>query len=835
MLKRLCLVFAVLLLMTTVACTVMEKPVTDTTAAPSPPSDSDEPRPALPPKDMDGKLFTILCTSWTNYTPLDITDVFAEQSSENGIETKTFERILYMKEKYNCGVGQYDIVSGQELSTILAANRSGDAPYAFALIRSQNFASLVTTGCLCELSVIPHLDLSQPWWDKQSYDSLSILGKHFGLTSSLTTNDELATWVAYFNKRMIEDNDLSDPYQLVRDGVWTYDKLFEMAQTVALDVDNNGIHDEKDRYGISHIRDVLIGVFNSSGVVIAENNSEGIPEFSFTDEASVTRIIDLLTRFYQTDVVINLHNVATGADESQFFMNGNSLFYFSGIYSGNMLRNMNEAYGILPYTVEDQRASYKTFSYKSCADRSASVWCEQLPFTAPGQKTECAPVVISCFPDGDWTAASDRYRRFLTETGWVKAPSESVKTFSGGNGWDLNIYLDNILTKYVASAPAPTAQTLQTSMRLIQRRTGLSCMWITGWHEGGFDTYYPDYTFSERMGGEEGFLRGLEELHEEGGKAILYLNAHMSDIESRWYNTKNEDGVLNGEACATRKPDGSVYEETYPTSGNAVDVAMCPASDAFREAIVSAAEKVRRAGADALYLDQISEMRSYLCFDPNHGHTTPATAYYEGYSKLLNEITDVMDRCGEDWFLLCEGVCDCYGQWIDVFCGYTDTNFLPLTRYTIPNRIIGRDLESENNDTYFNQAFVLGEPFICHRYHVMQSKYTNRNLKRYLAIYESDPALYLNGTYVYRRGLSGSIPSRVDVGVLEGAEGNRSAIQLYNTADIGQARVKFTYTPPKGEVKRAYNAETGEDLLSSDGTIILTLNSRETVSVIITY
>ena len=499
------------------------------------------------------------------------------------------------------------------------------------------------------------------------------------------------------------------------------------------------------------------------------------------------------------------------------------------------LVTLYDDYKTVSYTVEDKNATYKTFFYKSCADKSAETWCEQMPFTAPWQKTELAPVVISCFDKGDWTLASDRYQDFLVDIGWAKTPTPSAQHFTGGNGWDLNIYLDNCLTKYVASAPANAAQTLQTSMRLILRRTGLKYMWITGWHEGGFDTYYPDYTFSQMMGGEAGFIQGLEELHAEGGKAIVYLNAHMSDIQSQWYNTKNEDGVKNGEACATRKADGTVYEETYPTSGKAVDVAMCPASEAFQKAIVTAADKVRAAGTDAIYLDQITEMRSYLCFDPNHGHTTPATAYYEGYSQLLNDISNVMDRYGQDWFLLCEGVCDCYGKWIDVFCAYTDTDFLPLTRYTIPNKIVGRDLSTENNDTYFSSAFVLSEPFICHRYHVMQSKYTNKNLKRYLSLYESNPNLYLAGQYVYRRGLSDTIPTRVDVGVIEGADGTCSAIQLYNTSTVGQARVTFTYTPPSGKVTRAYNAETGESLLTADGSISVTLNNQETISVIVEY
>lgn len=356
--KRICLLLVAFTLMTLFACANNTTPSDTDRGTPNITSDdffgSDELRPDLPSKDMDGKVFTVLCTSWVNYTPLDITDVFIESSSEDGIESKTYERICYMQEKYSCDVAQHDIVSGQELSTILAANRSGDVPYDFGFIRSQNFAALVTAGSLCELSMIPNIDLEKPWWDKASYDSLSLLGKHFGLTSSLTTNDELATWVAYFNKRMISEFQLEDPYQLVRNKEWIYDKTFQMAQAAANDVNNDGIWNLEDRYGISHIRDILLGVFNSSGIVIAENDSEGIPEFSFTDEGTMTKMIDLLTKFCQTNICINLHNAQYDKDESTFFMNGGSLFYFSGIYTGNMLRNMDEEYGILPYPMYNE-------------------------------------------------------------------------------------------------------------------------------------------------------------------------------------------------------------------------------------------------------------------------------------------------------------------------------------------------------------------------------------------------------------------------------------------------------------------------------------------------
>ncbi len=487
------------------------------------------------------------------------------------------------------------------------------------------------------------------------------------------------------------------------------------------------------------------------------------------------------------------------------------------------------------YTVEDKKAEYKTFFYKSEADRSASIWCNLMPFAAPYEEKSLAPIVIECFDARDWTKAADSYREFIIEAGWSKTPTESAKNFTGGNGWDLNTYLNNYLTKYTESAPASVSQTLLTSMKLIQNRTGLDYMWITGWHDGGFDTYYPDYEFSDMMGGEAGFIEGLSDIHSLGGKAIVYINAHMSDKESKWYNTKGENGKY-GEICAIKKADGTVYIETYPTSGGAVDVAMCPSSKAFIDAILSAAEKVRSAGADAIYLDQISEMRSYLCFDPSHGHSTPATAYFEGYSKMLDGVSSVMDKYGEDWFLLCEGECDVYGKWIDVFCGYTDTNFLPLTRYTLPNKIVGRDLESETKETHFSSAFVLGEPFICHRYHVMQSKnYDNKNLKRFLELYKKHPEIYLSGRYVYQKGLSDGIPSSYEVGVMLGEDGESSGVTLYNSSSLGGGKITFTYTPPEGEIFKAFNAESGENVLNSDGSVSVSIESGKLISIIFEY
>lgn len=53
-----------------------------------------------------------------------------------------------------------------------------------------------------------------------------------------------------FNKSMMNDLKLDNPYELVSDGTWTVEKLFEMASAARLDMDNDGLIRVGDRAGI---------------------------------------------------------------------------------------------------------------------------------------------------------------------------------------------------------------------------------------------------------------------------------------------------------------------------------------------------------------------------------------------------------------------------------------------------------------------------------------------------------------------------------------------------------------------------------------------------------
>ncbi len=54
-----------------------------------------------------------------------------------------------------------------------------------------------------------------------------------------------------FNKDMLRDFELENPYDLVRSDDWTLEKMMSMASVVMSDLDGDGDYDENDRYGYS--------------------------------------------------------------------------------------------------------------------------------------------------------------------------------------------------------------------------------------------------------------------------------------------------------------------------------------------------------------------------------------------------------------------------------------------------------------------------------------------------------------------------------------------------------------------------------------------------------
>lgn len=335
----------------------------DSTQTPTDP-EVDEPTTALAPEipdtlKGDGDTIVIQLEGWANYAPLDIVDVGIAERNNDTLNDAAYERDRQIEEMLDVIIETRaysdSIASQAELSKLV---NSGACDVDFCLLRSGYFTGAITGHLLSDLdrASLTYFDAQAPYWDQNSYDALSIANVHYGLTGDFTVADDATYWCVFFNKQMVADYQLDSPYELVKDGKWTYFDMYELAETVSADLDSVEGPSFDDRFGISMIRDVLAGALNTCGVTILEKDDEDLPVLNFYTEENVDILLSLFDIFYDKNVVYNVH--VQGGDETEIFLNGNVLFTMGGMYYGPQMRSAEMEFGLLPMPKYDKYDEY---------------------------------------------------------------------------------------------------------------------------------------------------------------------------------------------------------------------------------------------------------------------------------------------------------------------------------------------------------------------------------------------------------------------------------------------------------------------------------------------
>ena len=202
-------------------------------------------RAGIAQKDYDGYAYTILngCTAeWYSYTliaPEDTTgepvkDAFVERNNRVGeylnvkiVENNVKDSAAMLKKEVQAGTGDFDI----------------------ALVTLENAFTIAMEGSLIDLNTLSSVDFTQSWWDQNAISDLTVNGKMYFTTGDFDTTRFDGIRSLFFNKALIEQNHLDDPYALVDSGKWTMDKFTEMCLAVISDLDGDGEMTDADRYG----------------------------------------------------------------------------------------------------------------------------------------------------------------------------------------------------------------------------------------------------------------------------------------------------------------------------------------------------------------------------------------------------------------------------------------------------------------------------------------------------------------------------------------------------------------------------------------------------------
>lgn len=376
--KTVCLFLAMLLTSSLFACSDAESTVTtestDGNVETEVETDELEARQAipddLPEKDFEGYTFRILTYSPTAYE--------VEELTGDVVSDSKYDRQTHISDRFNATITAVTSAGINELDKELrAAVTAGDDAYDIAIPHQiTSGPGFITSHMILDWNEVPYINYEKPWWNQRINETINILGKQYYIAGYITMPTPFAMFV---NKSYVTDYGFEDPYALVREKRWTFDKLTEMATTVTMDLNGDGtMTSDSDQYGITYNNDnQTLNFMYSSGilsVVIDENTGKPVPN-TYNDKM-LSLVEGMYYLSHESGACIFDSYSTQGTNGQPAFVEGRVMFRCGSVGDLATLRESELDIGLIPYPMWDEDQGY----YATHVDAWNGMLC--IPVTA---------------------------------------------------------------------------------------------------------------------------------------------------------------------------------------------------------------------------------------------------------------------------------------------------------------------------------------------------------------------------------------------------------------------------------------------------------------------
>lgn len=302
-------------------------------------------------KNFDGYEYRIIAQSYDQRPNLPLAD---EETGEILNDT-LIARNRQVEDLLNIKIVNMPFESRDDVKDKVRRASMSDEDAYDLVITSINIGinTLTTDGCLYDLSSMPNIDFSKPWWCQSIYDDYEVNG-HFYFTSGPISPFYFYTpGIVAYNKTVTDANGVEGLEQTVLDGKWTFDYLKELTVGRAVDLNGDGkIDAENDSYPISGTSDDAYFITGFDEKMITRTSDNGF-EFRMTTESFVNKIEQIAA--YYADNTTFADCVKNRKDAMKMFQEDRAMFYvttmnnvITGYEELPSFREMKSDYGLLP-------------------------------------------------------------------------------------------------------------------------------------------------------------------------------------------------------------------------------------------------------------------------------------------------------------------------------------------------------------------------------------------------------------------------------------------------------------------------------------------------------
>lgn len=168
-----------------------------------------------------------------------------------------------------------------------------------------------------------------------------------------------------------------------------------------------------------------------------------------------------------------------------------------------------------------------------------------------GQTWSCDANVVAPY-SGDWHKTSTLYRQWVN-TWWQH--QEEPLWVKNMKGWQ------RIIMKHQYGEVLFPYTDLSKRIRMVGESVALNTVLVHGWHQGGHDNDYPNYSADTLQGREEALKEQIKGFQNGGGSVLLYYSGRLMDKASDYYLNQG------GKKICLRDNTGAEIYDSYKFKG----------------------------------------------------------------------------------------------------------------------------------------------------------------------------------------------------------------------------------------------------------------------------
>jgi hypothetical protein len=152
---------------------------------------------------------------------------------------------------------------------------------------------------------------------------------------------------------------------MASEGEWTMEELYELTEDLYEDNGNDAV-DMEDLFGLVVNCHSIRAMVTTCGIPITQRNDEGTYDIVFFDDFTIELFDELYSYVHDNDSVymMVLQDDSDYTDILKMFTNNQSLFITGTLDQSAVLRNMDTAFGIVPFPkYDDAQETYLSHSY----------------------------------------------------------------------------------------------------------------------------------------------------------------------------------------------------------------------------------------------------------------------------------------------------------------------------------------------------------------------------------------------------------------------------------------------------------------------------------------